>query len=197
MRVRVAKNSPVHPLLVEAGIPYEEDLNDKYTDVFEWPVMQGPSAPADKVTLWEQAMNLVMMQREWSDNAVSNTLYFKPKWKLIKVDISPEYVKWENQKIEQDQWGRTNLYEFDPNHEEDHIEPVLSMIAPLTKSVSLLPHTAEGVYPQSPQSGLSSEEYKDRLSKIKPVDWSKLTNHEPEGERYCSGPSCELPGLKL
>jgi len=29
------------------------------------------------VSIWEQAMNLVLLQREWADNSVSNTLYFK------------------------------------------------------------------------------------------------------------------------
>lgn len=195
-RVRVAKNSPVAQILIDSGLPHEEDINDrKGTWVFEWPVMQGPAKPATKASLWEQAMNLVMLQREWSDNAVSNTLYFKPKWKLIMVGVIEDSKCWEDQKIETDQWGRCNLYQFDPNHEEDDVERVLSMIAPLTKSVSLLPHTEAGVYPQSPQSGLTKEEYEERIKNLKPIDWSQLTNNTPniDDDKYCSGGACVIP----
>jgi ribonucleoside-triphosphate reductase len=148
VRVLVSASSPVAQILKDANLPYEPQLSDpEGTLVFEWPIIQGPAKPATQASLWEQAMNLVMVQREWSDNAVSNTLYFKPKWVLKKTnfDGQPEL----NQKVATDQWGQTNLYEYDPNHEEYDIERVLSMIAPLTKSVSLLPHTPGGVYPQS------------------------------------------------
>ena len=177
MRVRVAINSPVAGILAAANIPNEPDVNDPDgTLVFEWPVMQGPAKPATTATLWEQAMNLVMVQREWSDNAVSNTLYFRPKWQLHVTGVGPEYkLPEEGFKIETDQWGQRNLYRYDPHHEEDDVERVLSMIAPLTKSVSLLPHTPAGVYPQAPQTGITKEEYDKRLADMKPIDWTQLT----------------------
>lgn len=77
-RVRIAKNIPLAQILKDANIPYEDDYYSDNTYVFEFPIKQGPAKPADRVSLREQAMNLVMLQREWSDNAVSNTLYFKP-----------------------------------------------------------------------------------------------------------------------
>lgn len=58
-RVRVSKNVQIHELLENANIPFEEDVFDSYTDVFEYPILQGPSPCADKVTLWEQAFNLI------------------------------------------------------------------------------------------------------------------------------------------
>ena len=83
-RIRVASNSPICPILDEANIPWEPDFWDEYgTRIYEYPTRQGPAPPADEVSLWEQAFNLVTVQREWADNAVSNTLYFKPKWKLV------------------------------------------------------------------------------------------------------------------
>lgn len=82
-RIRVAANNPICPVLDKAGIPFTPDFWDPSgTRVYEYPTIQGPSEPADKVSLWEQAMNLVTVQREWSDNAVSNTLYFRPYWRL-------------------------------------------------------------------------------------------------------------------
>ncbi len=218
-RVRVAKNSPVHVLLVEAGVPYEPDYFDKYTDVFGWPIIQGPAKPAEQVSLWEQAMNLILVQREWADNAVSNTLNFRPMWPLvdnIDSDFYPrivhyigeaawyqiqyeklaEYnvperwkirVKWNGKLIEE-----INVHEYDANHEEDDIEPVLSALAPVTKSVSMLPHSAKGAYRQMPEEGISRAEYEERLAAITPIDWSRLSGSDGIDERYCSGQSCEI-----
>jgi len=197
MRVRVAANSPIRGILEDANIPNEPDINDPDgTLVFEWPVLQGPSKPATEATLFEQAMNLVMVQREWSDNAVSNTLYFRPQWQLIETNFNGKNFKpADDHKVETDQWGQTNLYRRDPNHEEDVVERVLSMIAPLTKSVSLLPHTPAGVYPQSPQSGITEEEYNQRLKDMKPIDWQRLSFSTPDisDDKYCSGGNCTLP----
>jgi len=89
-----------------------------------------------------------------------------------------------------DEW-HIKIYVYDPNHEEDDIEKVLAAIAPLTKSVSLLPHSAIGVYPQMPEEGLSQEEYDRRLQAIKPVDWSKLTRSDGVDDKYCQGDVCE------
>jgi hypothetical protein len=219
-RVRVAKNSPVHPLLERAGVPYEEDRHDKYTDVFEYPVVMGPAKPAEEVTLWQQAMNLILVQREWADNAVSNTLNFRPMWPLVEVceaDIrtklqsfigvaaanvmlsqrGKEAVIPERWKLvvryEGDQPVELHVHEYNAKHEEDDIEPVLSAIAPLTKSVALLPHSAKGAYKQMPEEGISVNEYQRRLAAIQPIDWSELSGSDGIDERYCSGPLCEVP----
>ncbi len=219
-RVRVAKNSPVHPILATAGVPYEEDYYDKYTDVFEWPILQGPAQPADQVTVWEQAMNLIVLQREWSDNAVSNTLYFRPMWALVEhldedfvqrlehyfgittttqilANEMQEYTWPERYKVKckfsEGVILEAKVYEYDAKHEERDIEPVLSAIAPLTKSVSLLPHSPKGAYRQMPEEGISEAEYYKRLAEISPIDWSQLSNSDGIDERYCSGPVCEIP----
>lgn len=225
-RIRVAKNSPIHGLLTEANIPYEQDFFDPYTDVFEYPIHQGPAKPADEVTLWEQAVNLVLVQREWADNAVSNTLYFKPSWPLIQnvsfvsqevyknylieyfgiaaackilAEKLDEYIVPERYKatIKYNKIGveEVNIFEYDQQHEEADIEAVLSAIAPVTKSVSLLPHSAKGAYRQMPEEGISQAEYERRLAAISPVDWSRLAGSDGIDERYCSGPTCELPQM--
>jgi len=154
-RVRVASNSSLCNILTEAGYYGEPDvLEPKVTMVYEFPIKQGPAKPATEVSLWEQALNLVLMQREWSDNAVSNTLYFNKS-------------------------------------EEKDIEAVLSAIAPFTKSVSLLPHSDIGAYPQMPEEGITESQYLSMLANIKPIDWSKY-REVAEPEKYCEGEKCQV-----
>lgn len=192
-RANVAKDSALSKLLIEYGVPYEVNKVDPSSLLFEFPIMQDSAKPIQKASIWEQAMLLTMLQREWSDNAVSNTLYFKPKWKLIKAEVNNGIPIKDNQKIEPDKWGRYNLYEYDPNHEEDEVERVLAAIAPHTKSVSLMPYTDGGVYPQSPETYLSPEEYAERVKNFPVIDWSKLEGfQEVESDRYCTGDKCEI-----
>jgi hypothetical protein len=63
---------------------------------------------------------------------------------------------------------------------------------PNIKSLSLLPKSGPGVYPQMPESELSEEEYHRRLSAIKPIDWSVITGNEAIGEKFCSGDQCQI-----
>lgn len=164
-RIRIQAGTTLERLLKDANIPWEPDAYSKNTTVFEYPIYQGPARPATHVTLWEQAMNLVLLQREWADNMVSNTLYFKPK------EVNGV---------------------FNPHHEENQIEAVLSAIAPLTKSVSLLPHSAQGAFAQMPEQGITKQEYERRLSTIKAIDWSQYKGSDGIDEKYCEGPSCEI-----
>lgn len=230
-RVRVAKNSPIVPLLREANVPFEDDVFDPYTFVFEWPILQGPAPPASEISLWEQAMTLILVQREWSDNAVSNTLYFRPMWPLIDcIDaigvsedfrghyfqrqleqyvgtvtassmiqeettdtfIIPERYKIQVKRALNHRISQIRVHEYDPGHEEKDVEPVLSSIAPLTKSVAVLPHSPKGAYRQMPEEGITVREYDMRLSQIKKIDWSQLRGSDGEDERYCSSGSCEI-----
>lgn len=219
-RIRIAVNSPLSKLLIEANVPYELDVKSKGTYVFEYPLDTKSKAKcAAEVSLWEQAFNLITLQREWSDNAVSNTLNFKPKWALKKVfeegDVE-QLVQWTlkigevisfnaKQDFENGKWkvqfcgpewpgdcNKVKIFQYDPKHEEDDIRSVLAAIAPHIKSASLLPHTEEGVYPQMPESGISEEEYQRRVSSIRPIDWSKLRMADSTPEMYCTGEKCEL-----
>lgn len=155
-RINIGHDTPIDKVLFAAGVPYEESVYTPRTRVYEFPIEQGPARPATEVSLWEQAFNLVLLQREWADNAVSNTLYFKP------------------------------------GVEEDIIEAVLSHIAPLTKSVSLLPHSTTGIFKQMPEEGISREEYNRRLAAIKPIDWTKFGGSDGTDEKYCTGDACNV-----
>ncbi len=226
-RTTVDAGHPITKVLDRAGIPSQPANYDPTgTLLYEYPILQGPVPPAFEISLWEQAVNLATVQREWADNSVSNTLYFKPKWVLI-AHVKDETKFTETlKKLTNGAWApdidwesignsRTNtetgsvkvvfkenywtkklemqVYSFDPNHEEDVIEKVLSAFAPLIKACSLLPHTPNGVYEQMPEEGISKDEYEARLAAIKPIDWSDFRGSDGQDEKFCSGPTCEIP----
>lgn len=235
-RIRIAVTNPIKPYLDSANIPFEPCYDDPNgTHIYAYPTVQGPAPPAEEITLWEQAMNLVAVQRHWADNSVSNTLYFKPKWRLdfsrsyalgddkerdyiahealIEHDIvmpKAELLKAQGDKLLVDydtktkikfrvnKWNfvEVSLYHFDPNHEEDEIEKVLSLIVPNIKACSLLPHTAKGAYRQMPEEGLTPTEYAERIATISEIDWAGFTGSDGEAEKYCQGASCVLPIYK-
>ena len=218
-RMRAGSNTPFAKLAVESGVPYVVDTESSDTLIFEFPIyMKGK--PATSATLWEQAMNLVTVQREWADNAVSNTLNFIPKWECIYSDYQPsEYLKQllislgagnEFDRIK-NLFGSSyeylvenklkiilkgydlKIFKYNPHHEEDDIESVLSAICPVTKSVSLLPQTTQGVYKNMPESGLTKEEYNERVSKLPHIVWGNMAASNPDAEKYCDGDKCERP----
>lgn len=77
--VRVADNSPIAKHLIKYKVPYEKDLYSDNTLVFGFGIDQGKTREATEVPISEQFMLLVTLQREWSDNMVSVTIYFDPK----------------------------------------------------------------------------------------------------------------------
>lgn len=218
-RIRVPQYSAFYNILCEANIPHESDLFSPHTEVFEFPwSLKDGTKTAEEVTLWEQAMNLILLQREWSDNAVSNTLMFKPKWVLrkeiygniecrnyinnleevgieINLEAQPKLIEMEHMKLEIKYAEELIIkeYQFNPHHEENDVEPVLSAIIPLIKTCSLLPIT-NNFYRQMPEEGVSRTEYERRLAEIKPIDWSLfLNNANIEEKEYCGTEKCELP----
>ena len=78
-RMRVGNTSRICEVLKAAGVPYEDDRYSENTTVFEFPINQGKTRKATTVSAWEQFSLLAMLQREWSDNMVSCTIYFDPK----------------------------------------------------------------------------------------------------------------------
>ncbi len=78
-RIRIGKNSPLAKTLIDAGIEYEEDMYDPPSLVFAFAIEYENPKSVDEVTLYEQLLVLTMLQREWSDNMVSNTILFDAK----------------------------------------------------------------------------------------------------------------------
>ena len=155
-RMNVGVHEPVHQRLLDAGYPNEPSVYTDDTTCFEFPVQMASAPAATDVSIWKQANNVVLLQREWADNAVSNTLYFNPETEV------------------------------------DELESVLSSIAPVTKSVSLLPHTPEGKFQQMPEQGITKEEYEKRVREIKKIDWAGYHGSDGQDEKYCEGDRCTV-----
>ena len=197
-RMRIAANNPIVPRLKAAGYAWEpEKFDPSGTLVFSFPTKSASSKTAEQASLWEQANNLVTLQREWADNAVSNTLYFKPKWVLIydgTVDAGPPLD--EGHKVEPySNWDGSSchkVYEFNPRHEEDDIESVLSSILPVIKACSLLPHTGKGVYAQMPESNMTASEYAQMSAFINPIDWKDVSLGDGQDEKFCNAEGCVI-----
>lgn len=88
-RMRVAQNSPVSEVLARAGVPHEPDVASDNTEVFEFPLHygNGKTRAVKKVSVWEQAAIVAMLQKAWADNSVSNTLTVQPQefWQIEHV----------------------------------------------------------------------------------------------------------------
>jgi ribonucleoside-diphosphate reductase alpha chain len=85
-RMRVGNTSNVCKVLKSSGVPYQDDYYSANTTVFEFPVYHGKTRNATVVSAWEQFSILAMLQREWSDNMVSCTIYFDPKTEEAQID---------------------------------------------------------------------------------------------------------------
>ena len=104
-RMRVQDQSPIVPILIEAGIPHEPDVMSSNTTVFEFPVNLGAVRGQREVSMWAKGALAVMMQRHWSDNATSVTVTFDKKKEgaqlsdflaftmpqLKSISVMPEY----------------------------------------------------------------------------------------------------------
>jgi hypothetical protein len=78
-RTRIAKNDPMAGAMMEAGVPFEEDIYDKsgHTWVFAFPT-KAPHAKivSETETIRDQFERQKLVQQWWADNAVSATLNF-------------------------------------------------------------------------------------------------------------------------
>lgn len=92
-RMRVGNTSHICKVLKTAGIPYEDDHYSANTTVFEFPVDHGKTRSATVVSAREQFSILAMLQREWSDNMVSCTIYFDPETEGAQIsDMLTQFV---------------------------------------------------------------------------------------------------------
>ncbi|KKN40829.1 hypothetical protein LCGC14_0729710 [marine sediment metagenome] len=85
-RIRISIDSPLGELMKAANIPWEPDIAQVNTNVFSYPINQGKTRPATKVSAWEQFALLAMLQREWSDNMVSCTVYWNPETEKNQIE---------------------------------------------------------------------------------------------------------------
>jgi len=84
-RVRVAQDSPLAVIMVEAGYDYDISEADK-TYAINFPVkVDGFTKSESDVTMWEQLLNVVDYQKYWADNQVSVTIKFDPKTEAADI----------------------------------------------------------------------------------------------------------------
>jgi ribonucleoside-diphosphate reductase alpha chain len=76
--------------------------------------------------------------------------------------------------------------------ELDQVDRVLALFAPQVKSMSLLPDTDGGAYPQMPLERITRDEHDRRLSDIRTVDWSALHGSDGLDAAFCTNDSCEI-----
>lgn len=82
-RVRVSSNSPLLEVLRKHGVHVEPLIEfdgtiDKTTFVAAFPCMVGPEIPVAANAKWKDQLELVKrLQRDWSDNSVSCTVYYQ------------------------------------------------------------------------------------------------------------------------
>jgi len=77
-RMRSAEHAEITNTLRKSGYACEKDLYRDNTVIFSFPIDQGKTRKASEVTIWEKLRVLETFQREWADNAVSNTIDFDP-----------------------------------------------------------------------------------------------------------------------
>jgi ribonucleoside-triphosphate reductase len=78
-RIRIGDSTQICALLKAAGMPHEKDYYSENTTVFEFPIEQKNARSAGEVSAQEQFELLALLQREWSDNMISCTIYFDPE----------------------------------------------------------------------------------------------------------------------
>lgn len=77
-RVRISESSPLNERLA-GKVAVEKDTYSANTLCYSFPLASGGgrTRSVSEVSIWEQASMVAMLQREWADNSVSNTLTFR------------------------------------------------------------------------------------------------------------------------
>jgi ribonucleoside-diphosphate reductase alpha chain len=83
----------------------------------------------------------------------------------------------------------SNTISFNPVTEGHQIEDFLANLVPFTKTISMLPDTDAGAYPQMPYEPISDAEYARRAAAIRPIDWSRFGDSDGEDSVFCT--ACE------
>jgi ribonucleoside-triphosphate reductase len=181
-RVRIGVHSPVIPLLIEAGVPYEpSDSDPTNTLIFEFPIHMKNVRAQDQVSLSEHGLRLILISRFWADNAASNTsnyrgsLYADENDKLVPYDAD---------------FPKRKLVH---KGEEEEIETWLSYVIPHVKSSSMLPfYNGNAPYRQAPYEQIPYSEFETRRDAIKDIDWRKFEGSDGQDSRYCENDRCEI-----
>jgi len=81
---------------------------------------------------------------------------------------------------------------FDPDKEGKNIANALNFFQYQLKGISFLPKINGGSYPQMPYEEISEEDYKEKLKKVKKLDFTNVEQHEAVVDKFCNNDVCEL-----
>jgi len=81
---------------------------------------------------------------------------------------------------------------FDPDTEGADIANALNFFQYQLKGISFLPKLNGGAYPQMPYEEITADEYKEKLKKLKKLDFTNVEQHEAVADRFCSNDICEI-----
>ena len=84
---------------------------------------------------------------------------------------------------------------FNPKTEDHQVLGVLESTVPFVKSLSMLPHTDVGAYPQMPYEGITKEQYEQKLADLKPMNLLQFINagtSKGEDTRFCTNEVCSI-----
>ena len=93
-RTRIAKNDPMAFAMMEAGVPFEDDIYDNsgHTWAFAFPMKSDAKITVQTETIRGQFDRQKAVQESWADNAVSATLSFGEHEKGDLANCLKEYV---------------------------------------------------------------------------------------------------------
>lgn len=93
-RTRIAKNDPMALAMMEAGVPFEDDIYDNsgHTWAFAFPMKSDAKVTVQNETIRDQFDRQKNVQEAWADNAVSATLSFGEDERGELATCLKEYV---------------------------------------------------------------------------------------------------------
>jgi ribonucleoside-triphosphate reductase (thioredoxin) len=195
-RMRLSKQSELIEPLKKAGIPMENDENDKSSYVVEFPVHVGEGIRSEKeVPMLEQFEMVSFLQKYWADNQVSATIKFNPDLSE-KENSELERLVSKKNKSKKDMEEIISLKNKQAISEASQIEHALNYFQYGLKGISMLPKR-DDIYKQAPFEPITKEEYYEKTKKIKPIDFSGVRNVKAEVETGCSNDVCDQKAEEL
>jgi ribonucleoside-diphosphate reductase alpha chain len=90
-RIRIPNDHNITEILKLANITHEKDLYLDNSTVFEFPIKYDCNS-GSTISVYEQFALLATLQREYSDNMISCTIYFDKKENNIIKNLLPEFI---------------------------------------------------------------------------------------------------------
>jgi hypothetical protein len=162
-RIRIAANSPLASILKDANYHWEYEI-------------AGITEEARKATLvFEFPVHVENFEKSKEDatiwEQVKNAVDIQKTWSDNSVSITVTFKE----------------------SEKGDISRVLEAYEDSLKAISFLPFMPTA-YKLPPYETITREKYEEMWRDIKPIDFKKINLYSPpEGEKFCSNDSCELP----